>query len=104
MNNILANELIDTYGSLLTLRQQEIMDLYMKEDLSYSEIAQELNISRTAVMDAVHKGLQLLEKYEKNIKFLQFKKEIYSIIETSTTLEECKRSLNDLLNTITQEE
>ena len=74
-----------------------------KEDLSYSEIAQELGISRTAVMDAVHKSVQLLEKYEKNIKFLQFKTEIYSIIELSVTLEECKRSLNELL-TLQQEE
>lgn len=55
MNNIQVNDLMDVYGSLLTSRQQEIMDLYTKEDLSYSEIAQELGISRTAVMDAVHK-------------------------------------------------
>ncbi|TGY65838.1 YlxM family DNA-binding protein [Dubosiella muris] len=103
MNNIQVNDLMDVYGSLLTSRQQEIMDLYTKEDLSYSEIAQELGISRTAVMDAVHKSVQLLEKYEKNIKFLQFKTEIYSIIELSVTLEECKRSLNELL-TLQQEE
>ena len=103
MNNIQVNDLMDVYGSLLTSRQQEIMDLYTKEDLSYSEIAQELGISRTAVMDAVHKSVQLLEKYEKNIKFLQFKTEIYSIIELSVTLEECKRSLNEML-TLQQEE
>ena len=36
-----------------------------EEDLSYSEIAQELGISRTAVMDAVHKSVQLLEKIRK---------------------------------------
>ena len=103
MNNIQVNDLMDVYGSLLTSRQQEIMDLYTKEDLSYSEIAQELGISRTAVKDEVHNRVQLLEKYEKNIKFLQFKTEIYSIIELSVTLEECKRSLNELL-TLQQEE
>ena len=50
MNNIEANDLLDAYGSLLTARQQEIMDLYVKEDLSYGEISEELEISRAAVM------------------------------------------------------
>nr|WP_288343581.1 sigma factor-like helix-turn-helix DNA-binding protein [uncultured Dubosiella sp.] len=49
MNNIQVNDLMDVYGSLLTSRQQEIMDLYTKEDLSYSEIAQELEIGRAHV-------------------------------------------------------
>ncbi|GJM58183.1 sigma factor-like helix-turn-helix DNA-binding protein [uncultured Dubosiella sp.] len=103
MNNIEANDLLDAYGSLLTARQQEIMDLYVKEDLSYGEISEELEISRAAVMDSVHKSLKLLQKYEKNIKFLQFKTDIYSIMNTSMTLEQCKRSLSELLD-LTQEE
>ncbi|MCI9041211.1 YlxM family DNA-binding protein [Dubosiella newyorkensis] len=98
MNKFDANLLFDAYGSLLTKRQQEILKLYYQEDLSYTEISEELQISRQSVMDSVHRGLKLLEKFEENIKFLQFKDTIYSIIDSSTNLEQCKRSLAELLN------
>ncbi len=98
MNKFDANLLFDAYGSLLTKRQQEILKLYYQEDLSYTEISEELQISRQSVMDSVHRGLKLLEKFEENIKFLQFKDTIYSIIDSSTNLEQCKRSLVELLN------
>lgn len=98
MNKLEANLLLDLYGSLLTKRQQEILSLYFQEDLSYSEISEELAISRQSVMDSVHKGLKQLERFEENIKFNQFKQKIYSIIEASTNLEDCKRSLIELLD------
>lgn len=98
MNKFDANLLFDAYGSLLTKRQQEILKLYYQEDLSYTEISEELQISRQSVMDSVHRGLKLLEKFEENIKFLQFTDTIYSIIDSSTNLEQCKRSLVELLN------
>ena len=55
MNKVYYNELYDIYGSLLTKRQQEILQLYFQEDFSYAEIREELSISRAAVLDAVHK-------------------------------------------------
>ena len=51
-----ANDLFDVYGDLLTKRQREILSLYYEEDFSYTEISEELEISRTAAMDSVHRA------------------------------------------------
>lgn len=50
------NELMPFYLSLLTERQQEILKLYFYEDLSLTEIAENLNISRNGVYDTLKKS------------------------------------------------
>ena len=43
--------LLDCYGTLLTDRQRQMIQLYYDEDLSLGEIAQIIGISRQAVRD-----------------------------------------------------
>ena len=69
--SIYINELYDLYGSLLTKKQQEIIELYYCEDLSLSEISEQFNISRNAVYDCLKKGIKQLENYEKELKLLE---------------------------------
>ena len=69
-----ANDLFDVYGDLLTKRQREILSLYYEEDFSYTEISEELEISRAAAMDSVHRATKLLEKYEAAIGYVAKKK------------------------------
>lgn len=69
-----ANDLLDVYGGLLTQRQREILGLYYEEDFSYTEISEELEISRAAAMDSVHRATKLLEKYEAAIGYIAKKK------------------------------
>lgn len=69
-----ANDLFDVYGDLLTKRQREILSLYYEEDFSYTEISEELEISRTAAMDSVHRATKLLKKYEAAIGYVAKKK------------------------------
>ena len=45
---IRIGRLYDVYGSLLTVRQQKIMEQYFYDDLSLGEIAEELGVSRRA--------------------------------------------------------
>lgn len=60
--------LLDFYGELLTPRQVEVLHMHCNEDLSLAEIAQELQISRQAVHDAIQTGKNLLERYEDKLR------------------------------------
>lgn len=56
--------LLDCYGSLLTDRQRTLLEGYYDEDLSLSELAEPLGISRQAVHDSIRRGERQLEAYE----------------------------------------
>ena len=73
--------LIDIYSSLLTDKQSEVLNMYYGENLSISEIAKLLNISRQGVYDMLRRGeniiysydekLKLFDKYKKNLKRIE---------------------------------
>ncbi len=63
-NFVYYNNLFDIYGCLLTEKEQVTFKDYYQEDLSLSEIAEENNISRTAVQKTVKTVLEKLNYYE----------------------------------------
>lgn len=65
------NALLDAYECLLTDKQKEIVSYYFKEDFSLSEIAEILNISRSAVSDHIKRTTGILEDYEKKLKLVE---------------------------------
>ena len=56
--------LYDFYGSLLSDSQNEVMALYHEDNLSLSEIASELGMSRQAVHYTLKKAEHALGEYE----------------------------------------
>ena len=60
--------LFDTYGALLTKDQQNMFDLYYNEDLSLSEIADQIGISRQGVRDMIKKTEEELFFWEEKLK------------------------------------
>ena len=52
--------LFDIYKELLTAKQQEYFTLHYFEDFSFSEISEELNVSRNAPFDQIKKVVSLL--------------------------------------------
>lgn len=62
--------LLDFYGQLLTDRQFEILDLHYNNDLTLTEIAEQLNISRQGVFDNEKRGKALLDEYESKLGLL----------------------------------
>ena len=77
--------LYDFYGSLLTDRQREVMELYYGENLSLSEIAAEFSISRQGVHDLVKRCSQTLKGYEEKLhlveKFVSIRDKVKQIDE-----------------------
>ena len=62
-----VNLLYDFYGNLLTKRQREVMYLYHEENYSLSEIADEFQISRQGVHDALKNAEKSLNDYEEKL-------------------------------------
>ena len=67
------SELNDVYGALLTPRQREILQNYYDYDLSLSEIAENVGITRQGVRDTIVKASEQLSQYEEVIGVLKVK-------------------------------
>jgi len=59
--------LLDTYGGLLTDKQQRICDMYYNLDYSLAEISQIEHTTRQAVRDGIGKACQKLLGFEQRI-------------------------------------
>ena len=69
-------DLLHVYGELLSPTQKEILIDYLECDLSLSEIAENRDISRAAVEDAIKKGMKKLDAFEEAVKYHSTKEEI----------------------------
>lgn len=68
--------LMDAYGAFLTERQREIMDLFYNQDMSQSEIGEQMGISRQAVHDSLQKSTALLLDFESQLGVLRLEREL----------------------------
>ena len=59
--------LLDFYGEMLTETQREVVDAYYNEDLSLAEIAQDRDITRQGVRDAIKRAEQQLLEMEERL-------------------------------------
>lgn len=59
--------LYDFYGELLTEKQKQVFALHYQDDLSLSEIGEELSISRQAVRDQLKRTEKILQDYEEKL-------------------------------------
>ena len=63
--------LLDLYGELLTDKQRECFDLHYNEDLSLSEIAEQLGISRQGVWDNIRRAESAMTDVERKTGLLR---------------------------------
>lgn len=63
--------LYDFYGGFLTQKQQKIIELYVNEDLTLTEISEQVGISRQGVYDTFKKAEQLLNMFELKLNLAQ---------------------------------
>ena len=57
--------LFDYYGELLSEKQRTCFDLYYNQDLSLSEIAAELGVTRQGVHDSISRAEAALREFER---------------------------------------
>ena len=76
--------LLDFYGNLLTDKMRATLDMYLNDDLSLAEIAEEEEISRQGVHDKVKRALVQLKDYEDKLglvkRFLEQKESVSEAI------------------------
>lgn len=70
------NLLFDIYKELLTLTEQETFIDYFVEDLSFQEIADNRNITKSSVGKTIKSATQKLKNYESKLQILLKKREI----------------------------
>lgn len=76
--------LIKYYGKLLTDKQQQILSMYVDNNLSLSEVSEELSITRQAVKDSLDNALDSLYKMENQLKFINRDEKIKNFVENLT--------------------
>ena len=85
--------LLDFYGDMLTETQREVVDAYYNEDLSLAEIAQDRDITRQGVRDAIKRAEQQLLEMEDRLGLARRFQEIQ---RTLTLICDCALNIQDL--------
>jgi predicted DNA-binding protein YlxM (UPF0122 family) len=77
--------LYDIYGSLLTQRQRQMVELYYFDDWSLAEVAETVRVSRQAVHDNLRRAEELLEGYEGQLQLLRTKQQLQTELNALQT-------------------
>lgn len=89
--NLEVSTLLDFYADLLTENQKKVLGWYYNEDLSLSEIGENLGITRQGVRDTIKKAeaqlFELEEKLHLALKFSKIEKNLQLIIENAGKLQ-----------------
>ena len=80
--------LAEFYAPLLTDRQQTLLELYCDEDLSLSEIASQMSISRQAVSENLNRAYERLDELEQHLQLLS------SYVAMNKRVKRCLELLN----------
>lgn len=86
--NIEISLLFDFYGQLLSSKQYEAVSLYYNDDLSLSETAEVMGITRQGVRDLVKRSEAELYEYEEKLGLYERFKRVGEYAQNIRTLAE----------------
>ena len=93
--NLEMSYLLDFYGEVLTEKQRDMMQQYFNMDLSLSEIADNFNITRQGVRDAIKRAEAQLFAFEEHIglceRLEKMRKGLSEISELTSVINEVNR-------------
>ena len=88
--------LYDFYKELLNSSQQQVIELYVNDDLSLSETADILSISRQGVRDSLNRAAKKLYDYESKLHLLSdYRARVTSITSSQHDVGEIRRLTDD---------
>lgn len=94
--------MLDRYGSLLTEKQRDTLELYFQDDLSLSEISELKKISRQGVRENLWQGIRTLVEYEEKLgivgKTERLKERLEKFIEEENLSDAAKSRLGEIAN------
>lgn len=90
------NNLYDIYGDLLTENEQNCFIDYYQDNLSLSEIAENKNVSRSAIGKTIKNVTDKLKYYEDTLHILKKNEELSRIL-LSNDIEELKKEINRII-------
>lgn len=95
------NLLIDFYEPLLTEKQRTFLKLYVHDDFSLGEIAENFEISRQAVYEHIKRAEQALEEYEGKLGLLiKHERRIRLHAELKEMTNACNPELREKMNSL----
>lgn len=92
---VLFNELYDLYGGLLTEKQREYFEDYYFNNMSFSEMADDYDVSRNAVFKQVHIVTDKLNEYESILHLKAKRDKLDEIIKDAP--EDIKQKIEELM-------
>lgn len=105
--NLEIGFLLDFYGDVLSERKRTVLDYYYNNDLSLSEIAGELGISRQGVREMIKKAEEELLFYEEKLGLAQRFREaqhsaqsLLSMLEAEGIRGEIHRAAQELMQLV----
>ncbi len=97
MDDILQLTLLyDFYGELLTEKQKQVYEMHYQNDLSLTEIGEELSISRQAVRDQLKRTERILWGYEEKLQLVaRFQAQKKAVKRMQRILEQLEEKKHD---------
>lgn len=95
--------LFDFYGELLTEHQRNVYEDVVLNDTSYSEAAEQYQISRQGVHDLIRRCNHILEDYESKLHLLERFLSIREKVEQIHRLAKGQREIEQISNEILEE-
>ena len=90
------NNLYDLYGELLTENERSTFEDYYQEDLSLSEIADEKNVSRSAIQKTIKNVIDKLNHYESVLRIYDKNSKVIELLDLNN-IDELKAGIREVL-------
>lgn len=91
------NGLYDLYSELLTDNERSTFEDYYQEDFSLSEIAENRDISRSAVQKTIKNVLEKLDNYESKLHMFDTNKKLSNLLEKDD-IDSVKKGIEEILS------